>query len=178
MAYTLSQMQQILRQAGWPESLIVTMAAIGMAESSGNPRAHNATYPDDSYGLWQINMLGNLGPKRRAQYGLASNSDLYDPLTNARIALDIYQQQGLRAWGPYVTGVYQKYLPASQTAYKPGAQGEITAAAQPQPPAGDESVGDSSSYQDSAIAEPENLTTQALIGAGIGLTLLWLYFRS
>lgn len=117
MAYSYAQMQSILRQAGWPENLLVTMAAIGQAESSGIPTAHNPKPPDDSYGLWQINMIGNLGPQRRARYGLSSNNDLYDPLVNARIALDVYNQQGLNAWGPYVTGLYKKYLPASQLAY-------------------------------------------------------------
>jgi hypothetical protein len=62
-------------------------AAIAMAESGGNPRAHNtnAGTGDNSYGLWQINMLGDLGPERRKKYGLTSNDQLFDPATNARV---------------------------------------------------------------------------------------------
>ena len=173
------QLQQILRQAGWPESLIVTMAAIGLAESSGNPTAHNPVPPDDSYGLWQINMIGSLGPKRRAQYGLSSNADLYDPLTNARIALDIYRQQGLRAWGPYVTGIYKRpeYLGASQAAYRsPSAQTSPVVAQGESGDGGTSSGGDT--YVDSGIDTPGNQGSKIAVGAIIGLTLLWLYFRS
>lgn len=176
MALSFAQMQQYLRAAGWPESLIVTMAAIGMAESSGNPRAHNPTPPDDSYGVWQINMIGNLGPQRRALYGLKANTDLYDPLVNARIALDIYQQQGLRAWGPYVTGIYRKWIPQSQAAYSPNATPTIPALA----PSSDAGVtantdpGDT--YQDSAIQNEGN-TGKVLLGVGLGLAVLWIALK-
>jgi hypothetical protein len=62
-------------------------AAIAMAESGGNPQAHNtnAGTGDNSYGLWQINMLGDMGPERRKKYGLTSNDQLFDPATNARV---------------------------------------------------------------------------------------------
>jgi hypothetical protein len=36
-----TQLQQILRQAGWPEDRVPLMAAIGMAESSGRTDALN-----------------------------------------------------------------------------------------------------------------------------------------
>lgn len=59
-----------------------------MRESGGRSQAYNPdrSTGDDSYGLFQINMLGGLGPDRRSRYGLKSNSDLYDPLTNASVA--------------------------------------------------------------------------------------------
>src|SRR5215207_8357263 len=65
------------------EAVIAT--AIALAESSGNPRAHNDTPAtgDDSYGLWQINMIGELGPERRQQFGISENEQLFDPATNA-----------------------------------------------------------------------------------------------
>ena len=94
--------------------------AIAMAESSGNPRAHNAVPPDDSYGLWQINMYGDLGPTRRQQYGLSGNDALYDPKTNARVMFAI--SGGGTNWRPWSTynGVrYAIYLPAA-TAAAPG----------------------------------------------------------
>jgi hypothetical protein len=66
------------------EAVIAT--AIALAESAGNPRAHNDKPPDDSFGLWQINMLGELGPDRRQKLGLSRNEELFDPSTNARAA--------------------------------------------------------------------------------------------
>ncbi len=61
---------------------------IVMRESRGGPTAHNgnANTGDNSYGLFQINMIGGLGTDRREKYGLATNDDLFDPVTNARIA--------------------------------------------------------------------------------------------
>lgn len=159
-------LQQYLRVAGWPENLIVTMAAIGLAESRGNPQAHNAKPPDDSYGLWQINMLGNLGPARRRQFGINSNSDLFDPLTNAKAALAIYSQQGLRAWSTYTNGLYQRFIPQSQAVYQPGATATVPIA---------ESVpdDDSDNYADSSISTDNN-TSLLIAGAGAVLLLLLL----
>lgn len=117
MSYDAGQLQSILRAAGWPESLLVTQAAIGLAESRGNPNAYNGVSPDNSYGLWQINMIGSLGPARRAALGINSNSALFDPVTNARAALMVYNQQGFRAWSVYLNGSYRSFLSASQAAY-------------------------------------------------------------
>ena len=162
-----AQLQQIARTAGWPENLLVTIAAIALAESSGILTKHNTVPPDDSYGLWQINMIGKLGPARRQLFGIATNSALYDPLTNARAALAIYQQQGLRAWSTYLYGQYKKWLPQSQAAY--AASGavpqDITADGGPQ------TVG--ATVNDS-IALPKNVGPLLLLGmAGLGL-YLWL----
>src|SRR3982750_492240 len=66
------------------DDLPYLMAAIALAESNGNPTAHNAVPPDDSYGLWQINMRGKLGPARRQAFGIQSNTELFDPTKNAR----------------------------------------------------------------------------------------------
>lgn len=96
------------------------MAAIAMAESGGNPRAHNAIPPDNSYGLWQINMLGSMGPARRKQYGISSNDQLYDPATNARAAAKILSGQGPGAWSTYTSGAYKKYLNGSGGAVQAG----------------------------------------------------------
>ena len=100
-----------LRQAGFPEEVIPTMTAVTMAESGGDPRAHNpnAATGDNSYGLLQINMLGGMGPERRQSLGLSSDDQLFDPATNFRAAKQIYDQQGLGAWGAYTNGSYKKY---------------------------------------------------------------------
>ena len=62
-----------------------------MKESTGRPRSHNDNRDtgDNSYGLFQINMIDGLGPARLEQYGLESNKDLFNPLTNARIAFQM-----------------------------------------------------------------------------------------
>jgi hypothetical protein len=62
-----------------------------MKESTGRPRSHNDN-PDTgdySHGLFQINMIGSLGPARLKQYKLDSNKDLFNPLTNAKIAFQM-----------------------------------------------------------------------------------------
>ncbi|MBY8852241.1 transglycosylase SLT domain-containing protein, partial [Saccharothrix sp. MB29] len=72
--------------AGFRGQDLTIAVAVALAESGGDPRAHNSTPPDDSYGLWQVNMLGSLGPARRREFGLDSDSDLFSPAENARAA--------------------------------------------------------------------------------------------
>jgi hypothetical protein len=123
----------LARGAGCSGSAAQTAAAIAMAESSGNPSAHNPTPPDDSYGLWQINMLGKLGPARRAAFGLATNAALYDPATNARAMVSISGGcSNWRPWTTYTSGAYRQFLqaaPAPGPASGPGAPGETSAPA-------------------------------------------------
>lgn len=102
------------KAGGFPDSEIPLAVAIALAESGGDPRAHNTTPPDNSYGLWQINMYGPLGPSRRAQYGLTSNDELYDPVKNARAAYSIRRGQGWTAWSVYTNGRYKRYLSDAQ----------------------------------------------------------------
>jgi hypothetical protein len=114
MARTLStqQIAQGLRNAGFAEDVIPTMTAVTMAESGGNPYAHNpnAGTGDNSYGLLQINMLGGMGPERRKWFGLNNDDQLFDPATNFKAAKQIYDTQGIGAWGAYTNGSYKKYL--------------------------------------------------------------------
>jgi hypothetical protein len=106
-------LDDILYRAGFRGEALRTAKAIAMAESGGRPTAYNPNVNtgDQSYGLFQINMLGSMGPSRRQQYGLRSNEDLYDPLTNARIAYRM--SGGGRNWSPwsaYKSGAYRRYL--------------------------------------------------------------------
>jgi hypothetical protein len=68
------------------------------AESGGIAARHSdpSLLKDNSYGLFQINMLGDMGTRRNAnylkqygQYGYTGPDSLYDPAINARIAYDI-----------------------------------------------------------------------------------------
>lgn len=106
------------RRAGFADDQLATMTAIALAESSGNAAAHNnnAATGDNSRGLWQINMLGGLGPERRQRFGLQSDDQLFDPGTNAVVAKGIADSQGLNAWSVHRSGAYQRFLPEAQGA--------------------------------------------------------------
>lgn len=104
------QLAELASDAGFTGDNTAIAVAVALAESGGNPKAHNGTPPDDSYGLMQINMLGSMGPARRKQYGLKANTDLYDPATNMRVAHGIYKGSGWKAWTTYTRGTYKKHL--------------------------------------------------------------------
>jgi soluble lytic murein transglycosylase-like protein len=97
-------------KAGFSGDDLNIAVAVAFAESGGNPRSHNSTPPDNSYGLMQINMLGGMGPDRRAKFNLKSNEDLYDPDTNMRVAYGIFKGSGWKAWTTYTRGTYKKFL--------------------------------------------------------------------
>ena len=59
-----------------------------------------------------------LGKERREQFGLSSNEELKDPLTNAKAAYAILKSQGLGAWSVYTSGAYKTHLPAARKAAK------------------------------------------------------------
>lgn len=104
MPYTYQQIKEILRRAGWPEELIPLFAAVALQESSGNPRAAKVDNIEESYGLFQINVRAH--PQYRGRFSL-----LFDPVQNARIALQIYRQQGFTAWWTTIkNGLFRQYL--------------------------------------------------------------------
>jgi hypothetical protein len=82
------ELKELLKAVGFKGEALKLAWGIVMRESRGGPTAHNgnANTGDNSYGLFQINMIGGLGTDRREKYGLATNDDLFDPVTNARIA--------------------------------------------------------------------------------------------
>lgn len=96
------QLVQTLQRAGFRGSALRTAYGIAKRESGGRARAFNPdrSTGDQSYGLFQINMLGGLGPARRKQFGLSSNEDLYDPNVNARAAYRMSKGgKDFGAWG-------------------------------------------------------------------------------
>lgn len=112
----MASLMSILQQAGFKGAGLQMAYAIAMAESGGNAKAHNgnAGTGDNSYGLFQINMLGGMGPERRKQFGLSSNEALYDALTNAKVAYKM--SKGGTSWGPWSTygnGAYKQYYGGS-----------------------------------------------------------------
>lgn len=120
----------MLRRAGFRGEQLKTAWAIVKRESGGNPRAYNPdrSTGDDSYGLAQINMLGDLGPDRRRRYGLRSNADLYDPATNLRVMYEMSNRgSDFGAWG-VGPKAYRKTAPLDFTGY-PGDGGTDNMAA-------------------------------------------------
>lgn len=105
------QIAMYARAAGLSGGSVDIAVAVALAESGGNPRAHNPVPPDNSYGLWQINMLGSLGPDRRKKLGITSNSALFDPAVNAR-AMSLISSKGTNwtPWSTYTNGAYKKHL--------------------------------------------------------------------
>ena len=107
-----------IHAAGFSGQAADIMYAIDEAESGGNAWAYNpnASTGDNSYGLSQINMLGSLGPARRAQWGLSSNDQLFDPVTNERAA---YALSGGGAdfspWSTFKSGAYRQFLGQPET---------------------------------------------------------------
>ena len=121
-----TELTKLARSVGMPEDKIPTMVAIALSESGGDSSIDtikSGLYDrngETSYGLWQINMTGNLRPERLKQFGISSVDDLYDPVTNAKAALNILNSQGLNAWSVYKSGKgpYLDNLPAAKDAYE------------------------------------------------------------
>lgn len=114
-------LSSVIKQVGFKGNSARIAYAIAMAESGGDPHSHNPNPPDNSYGYFQINMLGDLGPERRAAFHLRSNDDLYNPLTNAKAAYEI--SNGGKNWIPwttYTSGKYKEYLSGAPS-YSKGA---------------------------------------------------------
>ena len=91
-------LRTILKGAGFKDKNIETAMKIVRQESGGIPgrHSHPSLKKDDSYGIFQINMLGQMGIDRHKQYleeygkyGYKSREDLYNPYINAMIAADL-----------------------------------------------------------------------------------------
>jgi hypothetical protein len=128
MAYSLSQLETIWKQAAagtkYATSAWATlMAAIALAESSGNADAVNNADnggTQSSYGLWQIS-TGTHSPP-------AANWN--DPVENAHLAIGKLNSQGLGAWGTYTSGAYRQYLGGASAASLPQTAGSPTGTVQ------------------------------------------------
>jgi hypothetical protein len=107
-----------LSQGLTPEKAI-TMAAVALGESAGQPwrQNNNRSTGDNSYGLWQINMIDELGPERARALGLKDYNQLKDPNTNARAMKYILDRQGLNAWSVHRNRLHLQYLPEARRAY-------------------------------------------------------------
>jgi soluble lytic murein transglycosylase-like protein len=81
------------------------MYAICMAESGGNPLAHNKANSNgtDDKGLMQINSI-------HVDSGLISDEGRFDPHKNVASAYAIYKGSGYTAWSAFNNGSYLNWL--------------------------------------------------------------------
>jgi hypothetical protein len=81
-------LKNLLRLVGFEGQKLREAWAIAKKESGGRPMALNLSKRtgDSSYGLFQINMIGDLGPERRDKFKLESNYELFNPVLNAQVA--------------------------------------------------------------------------------------------
>lgn len=101
---TDSQLIELLGAVGFKGKALQTAWAVTKKESGGRPVAHNrnASTGDNSYGLFQINMIGDLGAVRRDKFDILTNDQLLDPVTNAQAAF--YMTDGGKDWGSWGLG--------------------------------------------------------------------------
>ena len=105
---TPHELVELLAAVGFQGHALKTAWAVVMRESRGRPVAHNknANTGDNSYGLFQINMIGDLGVNRLAKFqdkiGIAKTADLLDPVANAKAAY--YMTNGGKDWGSWGLG--------------------------------------------------------------------------
>ena len=87
-AFTDEELVRMLSTIGFEGRALKVAWAVVKKESNGRPLAFNGNVKtgDNSYGIFQINMIGGLGVARRDKFDLDSNKDLFDPVVNAQIA--------------------------------------------------------------------------------------------
>jgi len=108
-----TSLTSVIQSAGFSSDSVDLAYAVAMAESGGHAKSHNTNKKtgDNSYGLFQINMIGDMGPSRRKQFHLKSNNELFDPLTNAKAAYAISSHgKNWNPWSTYKSGKYKDYL--------------------------------------------------------------------
>jgi len=100
-----SDLKDLLWAVGFEGTALKTAWAIARVESNGRPLALNDNIKtgDKSYGIFQINMLGNLGDDRKEKFELVSNKELFDPVTNAEITY--YMTKGGKDWSSWPNSI-------------------------------------------------------------------------
>jgi len=102
-AHSLTDIQlvELLEAVGFKGEGLITAWAVAKTESNGRPFAFNgnAKTGDSSFGVFQINMIGKLGPDRRDKYDLTYNAELFSPVKNAQI---VYKMtEGGKDWSSW-----------------------------------------------------------------------------
>ena len=100
--FTDEELARMLSTVGFEGRALKVAWAVVKKESNGRPLAFNGNVKtgDNSYGIFQINMIGGLGVARRDKYELNSNKDLFDPVVNAQIAYHMSNEgSNWTSWG-------------------------------------------------------------------------------
>jgi hypothetical protein len=104
---TDGELKELLYLVGFRGNDLKEAWAVAKKESNGQPIRFNGNTGtgDSSYGMFQINMIGMLGPDRRDKFNLDSNSDLLNPVINAQIAF--HMSDGGKDWSSW-KGITQR----------------------------------------------------------------------
>ena len=98
---TDGQLVDLLKAIGFNGKALRSACAVAKAESNGRPFAFNgnAKTGDSSYGVFQINMIEELGSDRRKKFELDSNAELFNPVVNAQVAH--FMTKGGKDWSSW-----------------------------------------------------------------------------
>ena len=108
-----------------PEKEAIRMGAYGMRESHGRASAHNYDPPrDDSWGLWQINVLPSANPRFKSWR-------LTNPDVNARAMSILHKAGGERPWGGYPESSITPYLAAARAGFSRNTNAAAASALRP-----------------------------------------------
>ena len=110
---TKTELVDLLHAVGFKGEALRYAWAIVMKESRGNPLSHNGNRDtgDNSFGLFQINMVDSLGQDRREKFSLEYNAQLLNPVVNAKIAYHMSKQgKNWVAWKGVHNPVVRKWL--------------------------------------------------------------------
>jgi hypothetical protein len=117
---TKTELVDLLHNIGFKGQALRYAWAIAMKESRGNPLSHNGNRDtgDNSFGLFQINMVDSLGQDRRDKFSLEYNAQLLNPVVNAQIAYYMSDEgKNWKSWkgihNPVVKG-WLKQFPEAQ----------------------------------------------------------------
>lgn len=88
------QCKELLSAVGFEGKALKMAWSVAQKESNCRPMAinNNIKTGDNSYGIFQINMIGNLGEARLEKFNLESKKELFDPVTNAQIVFHMTQE--------------------------------------------------------------------------------------
>ena len=95
------ELKELLSLVGFKGKDLVVAWAVAKKESNGRPLAYNGNHKtgDSSYGMFQINMIDDLGPDRRTKFDIDTNAELFNPVKNAEIAY--YMTNGGNDWSSW-----------------------------------------------------------------------------
>jgi len=95
------ELKKLLYAVGFRGQSLIKAWAVAKKESNGRPLAFNGNPKtgDASFGIFQINMLKDLGPSRRDKFGLNFSAELMNPVLNAQIAY--HMSNGGKNWSAW-----------------------------------------------------------------------------